>query len=121
MRLNSQDIYLDTLTREDCKTLWNEFEFDFENPAEELNLGHSDEKADLWFDEIQKLQGNRQLSSCYNMGLSLWEWSASMPIPLTSILERKNPWRNAAFNWRGSSENPSIGMVKSIIDCCMPY
>lgn len=49
------------LTREDCKTLWNEFEYDFDNPTEELNLGHSDEKADDWFTEIQKLQGNRNI------------------------------------------------------------
>lgn len=61
MKLREKDIYLDMLTREDCKTLWNEFEYDFNNPTEELNLGHSDEKADDWFNEIQKLQGNRNI------------------------------------------------------------
>ena len=58
MKLQEGDIYLDTLSREDCKTLWNDFEYDFDHPTEELNLGHSDEKANEWFDEIQKLQGN---------------------------------------------------------------
>lgn len=61
MRLKSQDIYLDTLARENCKTLWNDFEYDFENPSEELNLGQSDEKADSWFDEIQRLQGKQNI------------------------------------------------------------
>ena len=61
MKLQEKDIYLTTLSREDCKTLWNDFEYDFDNPTEELNLGHSDEKAEGWFDEIQKLQGNRHI------------------------------------------------------------
>ena len=61
MKLQETDIYLTTLSREDCKTLWNDFEYDFDNPTEELNLGHSDEKAEVWFDEIQKLQGNRHI------------------------------------------------------------
>lgn len=61
MKLQETDIYLTTLSREDCKTLWNDFEYDFDNPTEELNLGHSDEKSEGWFDEIQKLQGNRHI------------------------------------------------------------
>ena len=61
MRLQAQDIYLDTLTRENCRTLWRDFEFDFENPAEELRLGQSDEKADDWFEETQKCQGTQHV------------------------------------------------------------
>lgn len=61
MKLQETDVYLATLSREDCKTIWNDYEYDFDNPAEELNLGHSDEKAQDWFDEIQKLQGNRHI------------------------------------------------------------
>lgn len=61
MKLQEKDIYLATLSREDCRTLWNDYEYDFKNPAEELMLGHSDEKACDWFDEIQKLQGNRHI------------------------------------------------------------
>ena len=57
MKLQSENIYLSTLEREHCRKLWAEFEYDFENPAEELNIGHSAEKADSWFDEIQSLQG----------------------------------------------------------------
>ncbi len=61
MKLQGVDIYLATLSREDCKVLWNDFEYDFDNPTEAFNIGHSDEKADEWFDEIQKLQGNRHV------------------------------------------------------------
>ena len=49
------------LNREDCKTLWNETEYDFNNPTEELIIGQSDEKADDWFKEIQNLQGKRHI------------------------------------------------------------
>ena len=52
-----KDIYLDTLSREDCRKLWNDFEYDFTNPTEDLNIGHSDEKAEEWFKDIQEKQG----------------------------------------------------------------
>jgi len=61
MKLKGENIYLAMLERKDCKTLWNDFEYDFDNPTEEFNIGHSDEKADDWFDEIQKLQGSRNV------------------------------------------------------------
>ena len=61
LKLQGRDLYLALLTREDCKTLWNDFEYDFDHPTEELNIGHSDEKADGWFDEIQKLQGDKNV------------------------------------------------------------
>ena len=57
MRLEGKDIYLDTLSREDCRKLWNDFEYDFTNPTEDLNIGHSDEKAEEWFKDIQEKQG----------------------------------------------------------------
>ena len=52
---------MDVLKREDCKKLWNDDEYDFEHPTEQFNIGHSDEKAEQWFEEIQKLQGNRHV------------------------------------------------------------
>lgn len=61
MRIQGENIYLATLERKDCKTLWNDEEYDFGHPTEEFSIGHSDEKADAWFDEIQKLQGNRHV------------------------------------------------------------
>lgn len=61
MKLQGEKIYLAMLERADCKKLWNDSEFDFNCPAEEFNIGHSDEKADKWFDDIQALQGNRNV------------------------------------------------------------
>lgn len=61
LKLQGQDLFLALLERADCKTLWNDFEYDFANPTEEFNIGNSDEKADDWFDEIQKLQGNKNV------------------------------------------------------------
>lgn len=52
MKLQGKRIYLAMLEWADCKTLWNTFEYDFDCMAEAFNIGHSDEKADAWFDEI---------------------------------------------------------------------
>ena len=61
MKLQGKDIYLAVLERADCKRLWEDFEYDFEYPAEPFNIGHSVEKADKWFDEIQSQQGIRHV------------------------------------------------------------
>jgi len=61
LRLQGERIYLSVLERKDCKELWESFEYDFKNPSEPLNIGHSVEKADDWFTEIQKLQGNKNV------------------------------------------------------------
>ena len=58
LKLQGRDIYLAALEREDCRKLWSDFEYDFDCPAEAFNIGASIEKADAWFDEIQKLQFN---------------------------------------------------------------
>lgn len=61
LKLQGNDLYLAALERSHCKTIWNEFEYDFEHPSERLNIGYSDEKADKWFDDIQKDQGSRHV------------------------------------------------------------
>lgn len=61
LKLQGERIYLSVLERKDCKELWESFEYDFKNPSEPLNIGHSVEKADDWFTEIQKLQGNKNV------------------------------------------------------------
>jgi len=61
LKLQGKHIYLATLEREDCKKIWNDFEYDYDNPTEPLNIGHSVEKADEWFNEIQKLQGGKNI------------------------------------------------------------
>lgn len=85
MKLQGTDIYLATLERKDCKALWNEFEYDFEHPSEELNLGHSEEKAEEWFYEIQKLQGNSDV----RLGIFLNDGTVIGDVALQDI-DRKN-------------------------------
>lgn len=60
-KLQGQSVYLATLEKEDCRKIWNDFEYDFQNRTEPLNIGHSVQKADDWFDEIQKSQGNTHI------------------------------------------------------------
>jgi len=61
VKLQGSDVYLGVLERKDCKKLFEDFEYDFDNPAEPLNIGHSVEKSDEWFDEIQKVQGKENV------------------------------------------------------------
>ena len=61
LKLQGKQVYLAVMEREDCKMVWSDFEYDFDNPAEPLNIGHSVEKADEWYDEIQKLQGKENV------------------------------------------------------------
>ena len=55
--LQGKDIYLAKLERKDCRVLFQNAEYDFLHPTEALNLGASDEGADAWFEEIQRLHG----------------------------------------------------------------
>ena len=61
MKLMGKNIYLDTLEREDCRALWQATEWDIDNLTEEPGLGLSAEKADEWFEEIQRLQRDRHI------------------------------------------------------------
>lgn len=81
MRLQGRDIYLDTLEREDCRKLWLEQEYDFANPTDDFNPGHSMEKADHWFEEIQKLQGQQNV----RLGIFLRDGSPIGDVALQNI------------------------------------
>jgi len=61
MKLQGKNVYLAMLAREDCYALWENYEYDESCPAEELRIGHSPEKAYQWYDEIQQLQGERNV------------------------------------------------------------
>ena len=60
-KLHGEKVYLDTLEREHCRKINEDFEYDFDNPAEPFIVGYSSENSDDWFTEIQKLQGNRHI------------------------------------------------------------
>jgi RimJ/RimL family protein N-acetyltransferase len=61
VKLQGEKIYLGTLEKEHCKNLWDEFEYDFINKTEQLNIGQSIEKAEEWFEQIKKGQGNSHI------------------------------------------------------------
>lgn len=39
MRIQGDNIYLKMLERKDCKTLWNDYEYDFKNRRKSLIYG----------------------------------------------------------------------------------
>jgi len=61
MKLQGKNIYLAVMEKDDCIEVWQEFEYNFEEKTEVLNIGHSVKKAEDWFDEIQKLQGDKHI------------------------------------------------------------
>ena len=85
VKLNGKNVYLATLERKDCKKLWDDFEYDFEVMTEPLNIGHSIEKADKWFDEIQDVQMNKHI----RLGVFLPDGTVVGDVALQDI-----DWRN---------------------------
>ena len=61
IKLHGDSIYLAVMERWDCRKLYEDLEYDFDNPAEPFYIGSSIEKSDEWFDEIQKLQGKENV------------------------------------------------------------
>ena len=61
MKLEGEKVFLDVLEKEDCNKLWNEFEYDFQAKTEPLNIGHSSIKAEKWFEDIQREQGEKSV------------------------------------------------------------
>ncbi|MCL1788297.1 MAG: GNAT family N-acetyltransferase [Defluviitaleaceae bacterium] len=59
--LQGEKIYLATLEREHCKTLWEDDEHDFSQPTDMFIVGRSAANADAWFDDIQKVQGDKHI------------------------------------------------------------
>lgn len=85
LKLQGEKIYLAALEKEHCRTLWEAFEYDSDNMTEPMNIGHSVVKADEWFDEIQRLQGNRNV----RLGVFLPDGAVIGDVALQDI-----DWRN---------------------------
>lgn len=56
MRLEGERIYLDMLTRADCRALFEQTEFDPDALVEPPCIGFGPERADEWYDDIQRRQ-----------------------------------------------------------------
>jgi len=76
---------LKTLEREHCKKLWREHEIDDDLPTQPFEPGKSIEKADEWFEDIQKKQGEEQ----YYLGIFTKEDELVGDIQVTNI-----DWKN---------------------------
>ncbi len=87
LKLAGENIYLSTLEKDDCQKLWDEYEYDFTLVTEPLNIGHSISKADTWFEEIQKDQGDKHI----RLGIFLNDGTVIGDVALQNI-----DWKNRA-------------------------
>lgn len=96
VKLFGERIFLSVLERSHCKTLFEEFEYDFETKTEQLNMGLSIEKSDEWFDDIQKKQGTIHL----RLGIFLHNGEVIGDIALQDI------------DWKNRSADLGMGFAK---------
>ncbi|WP_024615425.1 GNAT family protein [Clostridium sp. Ade.TY] len=96
LKLCGKNIYLSAIEREHCMILWAENEYDFNLMTEPLNIGHSIVKSDLWFNEIQELQGNTHI----RLGIFLNDGTIIGDIALQNI------------NWQHRSCDVGAGIAK---------
>lgn len=96
LKLSEKHVYLSVLEREHCKTLYNDFEYNFDLIAEPLNIGHSIEKSNDWYDDIQKKQGNENV----RLGIFLLNGIIIGDVALQSI------------NWKNRACDVGLGIAK---------
>ena len=68
IKLQGKDIYLAALEREHVKILWQNEEYDFNNPTQPLKIGYSNESASEYYEDIQK---RRKDDSFVQLGIFL--------------------------------------------------
>jgi len=96
INLVGNHIYLAALEKVHCRQLWNDIEYDFTNLTEPLNIGHSIDKADDWFLDIQNNQGKTHI----RLGIFLKSNKVIGDIALQDI------------NWRNRSCTLGFGIAK---------
>ena len=115
LKLQGKDIYLAVLERKDCKKLYEDFEYDFDNPAEPLCIGQSLEKSDEWFDEIQKLQMKENI----RLGIFLNDGTVIGDVALQSIDEKN---RSCSIGMgMAKIENRNKGYGKEAVKLILEY
>lgn len=115
VRLEGKTIYLGVLEKEHCQKLWNDFEYDFCSRTEPLNIGHSVVKADDWFDEIQKLQGDKNV----RLGIFLQDDTVIGDVALQGI-----DWQNRSCDIGmgiAKIENRNRGYGKEAVRLMLDY
>jgi RimJ/RimL family protein N-acetyltransferase len=96
LKLKSKNIYLAVLEKKHCQILWDAYEYDEKQITYPLNIGHSVIKADDWFDEIQRLQGNKNI----RLGIFLLDDTVIGDVALQDI------------DWRNRSCSVGLGIQK---------
>ena len=96
LKLQGKTIYLAALEKEHCQILWEAYEYDETRMTEPLNIGHSVTKADDWFNEIQRLQGDKNV----RLGIFLPDDTVIGDVALQDI------------NWRNRSCSVGLGIQK---------
>ena len=115
IKLQGESIYLAVLERGDCKKLYEDFEYNFDSPAEPLYIGQSVEKSDEWFDEIQKLQGKENI----RLGIFLNDGTVIGDVALQSI-DNKN--RSCSIGMGiAKIENRNKGYGKKAVGLILDY
>jgi len=93
IKLKGERIYLAALEREHCKIINQDWEYDFKNITESLDIYSFDslettiEKSDEWFEDIKKRQGNGLVT----LGVFLSDGNVIGYVRLQGI-----DWRNKA-------------------------
>ena len=115
LKIQGERIYLAALEKEHCRKLWVDNEYDFESKAELLYIGHSVEKAEQWFEEIQKLQGTQNV----RLGIFLNDGTVIGDIALQDI-----DWNNRCCSVGmgiAKIENRNKGYGKDAVRCIIDY
>jgi RimJ/RimL family protein N-acetyltransferase len=115
VKLQGDNIYLAVLERGDCKKLYEDYEYDFDNRTEPLYIGHSVEKSDEWFDEIQKQQGKENV----RLGIFLNDGTVIGDVALQSV-DNKN--RSCSIGMGiAKIENRNKGYGKQAVRLILDY
>lgn len=115
LKLNGTNIYLAVLEKEHCRTLWDDFEYDFDAMTEPLHMGYSIIKADEWFEEIQRDQGKKHI----RLGVFLLDDTVIGDVALQDI-----DWKNRSCSIGlgiAKLEHRSKGYGKEAVNALLEY
>ena len=101
MRLTGKRVYLDMLTREDCRRICELTEFDPDALVEQPCIGFGPERADDWYADIQRRQCDTMCGwayTCVRTTVCAVNWSAMSRFRTSTGATGGAAW---ALAWRG--------------------
>jgi RimJ/RimL family protein N-acetyltransferase len=118
VKLQGKRIFLKVLERADCRKLYEDYEYDFNNEVEPLipsEIGMSVEKSDEWDEEIQKLMGTTNV----RLGIFLNDGTVIGDVALQSI-DYKNKVCNIGMGIQ-KVENRNKGYGQEAVKLMLQY